>query len=88
MPRRRSTVLLARGDTPRAALRALALEVDAILPDLADPEVVFVVQARASHDGSGFVAEAAIWNMRRYSEVPPAVEPRPSSVPPPTKKGP
>ncbi len=83
----RSTTLLARGDTPKSALRALLIELDAALPEGADPDLVVVLQARASHDGEGFVAEAAIWHLRKslpppdYQDTPPGgaggTDPRP-----------
>jgi hypothetical protein len=66
----RSTTLLARGSTPREAMRALFIELDSALPETADPDLVVVIQARAAHDGSGFVAEAAIWSLRRSAPPP------------------
>lgn len=64
----RSTTFVARGPTARDALRALFAELDAALPEKADPDLVVTVQARAEHDGSGYVAEAAVWHVRKYRE--------------------
>lgn len=74
----RSRTLLARGANAREALRALFAELSAVLADEPDPDLVVVVQARAESDGSGFVAEAGVWHLRRYRDgdtVPPPWDP-------------
>jgi hypothetical protein len=67
VPRRYSTVHVARGATAPEALSALLADLAATVPD-ADPDTVLVIQARAEHDGSGFVATATLW---RYDRLPP-----------------
>jgi len=74
----RSRTLLARGANAREALRSLFAELVGVLPEKPDPDLVVVVQARAESDGSGFVAEASLWNLRRRREgdtVPPPWDP-------------
>lgn len=39
------------------------------LPEKDDPDLVVTVQARAESDGSGYVAEAAVWHVRKYRET-------------------
>lgn len=64
----RSTTFLARGPSSRDAMRALFQELDAALPERDDPGLVITIQARAEHDGSGYVAEAAVWHVRKYRD--------------------
>lgn len=38
------------------------------LPEKDDPNLVVTVQARAESDGNGYVAEAAVWHVRKYRD--------------------